>query len=332
MTINLETRIVSGIANGSQRQSIAVDTLLENVFLRAAQVHSKSFSPPWGLLGRKLPLMFYAVTRGHALMEYEGGKGCRELIAGDLVLVKQDVEHRLFDERSSPLSPVEELQAPSSNRQSRKTVEKTPDTETIGLVFGNLYFDEQVYSPKMDAMPPVIHIRESNFGSAAWLQSLIAQIARESTSLESGSQIVTRWLAQLLLTYAIRAYVNQRPVDSEQWFVLLRDADIGLAVGLMQAKPEAPWTVASLAHQVCMSRSAFAGRFTAVMHDTPMRYLLQCRLRKACSLLDNSRIGLKEIAARVGYSSEAAFSCAFKRWAGIAPSSYRQRDQVPATH
>jgi AraC-like DNA-binding protein len=45
----------------------------------------------------------------------------------------------------------------------------------------------------------------------------------------------------------------------------------------------------------------------------------------AAGLLLDGAGKIVTVARRVGYRSEAAFSIAFKRWAGIAPSGYRRR-------
>jgi AraC-like DNA-binding protein len=50
----------------------------------------------------------------------------------------------------------------------------------------------------------------------------------------------------------------------------------------------------------------------------------QWRIQLAASLLRTSTSSLAEVAERVGYGSEAALSKAFKRWVGLAPSSYRR--------
>lgn len=73
-----------------------------------------------------------------------------------------------------------------------------------------------------------------------------------------------------------------------------------------------------------MSRSAFAARFTDLVGQPPMQYLTTWRMVKATELLRESQLGLKDVAVLVGYESEVAFSKAFKRWAGVAPSFYRQ--------
>jgi AraC-like DNA-binding protein len=104
----------------------------------------------------------------------------------------------------------------------------------------------------------------------------------------------------------------------------LMDPDIGPALRLIHAQPELPWTVALLADRVCMSRSVFADRFKSMVSLSPIRYLLECRMRKACALLMEERYSIKQIAGMVGYASEAAFNSAFKRWNGVAPGRFRR--------
>jgi AraC-like DNA-binding protein len=56
-----------------------------------------------------------------------------------------------------------------------------------------------------------------------------------------------------------------------------------------------------------------------------MQYLTTWRMVKATDLLQESQFGIREIAAQVGYTSEVAFSKAFKRWVGTAPGIYRRK-------
>jgi AraC-like DNA-binding protein len=75
-----------------------------------------------------------------------------------------------------------------------------------------------------------------------------------------------------------------------------------------------------------MSRSAFAARFTRLLGEPAMSYLARWRMQVAHGALEEQPdIGLGELAARVGYGSEAAFSRAFKRLVGVAPGAVRRR-------
>jgi AraC-like DNA-binding protein len=108
-----------------------------------------------------------------------------------------------------------------------------------------------------------------------------------------------------------------------------RDPFVGPILAIMHARPGEPWSVATLAREAGLSRSVFAARFAAEVGVPPMHYLLECRMRAASSLLHSGQACLKEIARRAGYSSEPAFSLAFKRWSGRPPGAYRDAAVTP---
>ena len=56
----------------------------------------------------------------------------------------------------------------------------------------------------------------------------------------------------------------------------------------------------------------------------PIQYLAKWRMQIAAELLTGSTINVAGIAARIGYESEAAFSRAFKKMIGVAPSAWRR--------
>jgi AraC-like DNA-binding protein len=104
----------------------------------------------------------------------------------------------------------------------------------------------------------------------------------------------------------------------------LLDRKVARALGLLQAEPAKRWTVERLARAVGLSRAAFARRFAAVSGRSPLRYLTELRLALAASLLESTDDSLAELALHVGYTSEFAFSRAFKRQHGVAPGSFRR--------
>jgi len=93
----------------------------------------------------------------------------------------------------------------------------------------------------------------------------------------------------------------------------------------MHAKPGHSWTVAQLAAAARMSRSPFAARFRETVGEAPLAYLTRWRMHLASGLLEDGALGIKEVADRVGYGSEASFSKAFKSFAGVPPGRWRER-------
>jgi AraC-like DNA-binding protein len=92
----------------------------------------------------------------------------------------------------------------------------------------------------------------------------------------------------------------------------------------MHREPHRRWSVASLAAEVGMSRSAFALRFGLLLGESPIRYLAGRRIARAGSLLEAAELTIAKVAEKVGYESDAAFSRAFKRHVGLSPADYRQ--------
>src|SRR5262249_31243767 len=108
------------------------------------------------------------------------------------------------------------------------------------------------------------------------------------------------------------------------WLAARRDQQIGRALALLHDKPHQPWTVTGLADRVALSRSAFAARFTKLVGEPPLRYLMRLRLNAATARLRSGNDKLSVIAAAAGYDSAPAFAKAFKRRLGGAPGGYRR--------
>ena len=114
------------------------------------------------------------------------------------------------------------------------------------------------------------------------------------------------------------------------WAHALRNPALRVALDAIQERPAEPWTVASLAREASLSRAAFARRFTALTGQPPLTYLTWWRMTIAARLLRTTDASLQTIAGRVGYSSEYAFSKAFKRELGLAPVHYRRQQRATA--
>jgi AraC-like DNA-binding protein len=100
------------------------------------------------------------------------------------------------------------------------------------------------------------------------------------------------------------------------------------ALAAIHQNPGAPWSVELLAQQAKVSRSVFAERFATVIGVPPARYLAQWRMNIAQAWLHDDQRTVTETAAALGYDSEAAFSRAFKRWSGVAPSAVRRKGRL----
>jgi AraC-like DNA-binding protein len=107
----------------------------------------------------------------------------------------------------------------------------------------------------------------------------------------------------------------------------------GIAAALREIheNPHRPWTVGRLSEVAGMPRTAFSRLFTTAVGRPPMRYLTGWRLGRAARLLRETDAALASIAPRVGYSTEFAFSAAFRREYGVSPGRFRSEPRTPAT-
>ena len=120
------------------------------------------------------------------------------------------------------------------------------------------------------------------------------------------------------------------------WFVLggwlsgLRDPHIGEALRLIHAQPLQEWTLEALARKVGLSRTTFADRFTHYVGVSPMLYLTRWRMQLAARRLESPDVAIAQVAAEIGYESEAAFNRAFKREFGMPPAAWRRKGALSA--
>lgn len=86
----------------------------------------------------------------------------------------------------------------------------------------------------------------------------------------------------------------------------------------------------SLAKRATMSERTFARRFVAETGTTPHKWLTQQRILAARSLLEESDLGIEQIASRVGFNSAVVLREHFRREIGLAPGDYRRRFVTPS--
>src|SRR5947209_5568520 len=127
-------------------------------------------------------------------------------------------------------------------------------------------------------------------------------------------------LSEALFVDTLRRYVAGLPEQQTGWLAGTRDPIVGKSLGLLHSRVAHPWTIAELADRVGISVSALVGRFTRYLSEPPMTYLGRWRLHLAARSLGR---GVADIAAGVGYESEAALNRAFKREFGQPPGRYR---------
>lgn len=175
----------------------------------------------------------------------------------------------------------------------------------------------------MNALPPVIYLRAAD-ERAATFRWLLERLLREASTTEPGGSLAADDLAHLLFVEALRACLTEADALPVGWLRAIADERIAPALRLMHDQPGRAWQLEELARAAAMSRTTFAERFRAVAGVPPLTYLLNWRMRLAERALRDDDAPLSALAHSLGYTSDSAFSNAFKRVNGVAPRRYRE--------
>ncbi len=123
----------------------------------------------------------------------------------------------------------------------------------------------------------------------------------------------------------LRAWFARPGGDAPSTYRAYGDPLVGRALRLLQDNPAHPWTVATLAAEVGISRAALARRFNELAGEPPIGFLANWRINLAADLLLESGATLGSVAAEVGYATPFALSAALKRVRGVTPRTHRAR-------
>lgn len=93
----------------------------------------------------------------------------------------------------------------------------------------------------------------------------------------------------------------------------------------LESRLEEPLSVPELAAGLGVSCATINRLFRGHLNTTPRKYRALRRMDKACGLLEQSSLSVKEIADRVGYCSQFHFTNEFRRLTGRTPSSCRPK-------
>ena len=247
--------------------------------------------------------------------------------AGDLVLIPSGQNHSCHSNNKNNL--VEALNITELFDQKRQeTIEFGSVSGEPALILAiRCHIDTIMARPLLNALPNYIHIHHITGSTAPeWLQIGLHFLAVEAYQIRPGRDKILDHLVSILFIECVRDYIAQLQ-DSNNWLRALAHTELANALAAIHGKPEQAWTVESLAEQCCMSRSKFATLFSNIVGETPLAYLQQYRFRLASQHLREGQLSIQQIAHRVGYSSETAFSQTFKRLFDLTPSQYRQKFQ-----
>lgn len=293
-----------------------IDPLSEVIgLLRPHAVFTKGISGAgvWGVRYSNFGHPSFAIViEGSCRLAVDGQK---ELVlnAGDFVLLPTTPGFTMsgFEQvRPEFIDPHVAANATGEVRHGRQ--DGPPSVRIMG---GYFLFGGEDSGLLLSLLPEQIHV----YGVER-LSTLVRLLIDEASSDRSGRTLVLDRLVEILLLEALR--LTQTPDAPAGLLRGLGDARLAEAIRQMHADPARPWTMADLAKQAALSRSAFFDRFARNVGVPPMEYLLSWRMALAKDLLRRQDIEIAEVAERVGYGSASTFSTAFSRHVGQPPGRF----------
>jgi AraC-like DNA-binding protein len=308
-----------------------VPQVLDLVRLNGAIFFRSQFRSPWSYtsppvleLAGALPhapgslVLFHIVAEGQCWIALQDGAR-RYLSGGDVVVMPYaDAYASGSEEDADPVSITALLPPPPWIEFPQ--IDYGGDGENTRMVCGYLRGDAVLFDPVLRALPPLFVVRPTG-PAAAWVTASV-EYAMQATQLAPSG--MNQRLPELLFTEVLGIYLKESgDLQLTGWLAALRDPVVGPALAVLHTRPAHDWTVAELAHTVATSKTVLIDRFNLLLGRPPIRYLTEWRLNLASGLLRTTESGITEIAGRVGYTSEEAFSRAFKRALGQSPAYWR---------
>lgn len=264
-------------------------------------------------------VIFHVVVSGSCWVE----AGSHRVWAheGDVIVLPYNDQHRMGGHETAEIVPVMQLIDPPPWNALPHIVHGLGGARSE-LVCGFLACDDRLFDPGLGVFPPVFVVTPPEGPIRSWVRAS-SDLVLQQTSLADDRIAAPTDIPQLLLREVLKLHLANAPTTDTGWLGALRDPVVAPALAAIHGDPGRKWTLADLAREATTSSTVLDERFRAALGLAPIRYLTGWRMHVAEDLLRTTTLPVAAIAPRVGYESEEAFSRAFKRDHGTAPSVWR---------
>ena len=280
----------------------AFSEVLSGVRLKGAVFFSAEFSAPWRLStphcrvlapmlapGAPHMVIYHFVVDGSARVQSRR-RADVELSPGDIVVFPHGDPHHLSGGAGTNHVDSAAVFRKIATRDL-SPMQAGGGGATTRFVCGYLTCDPLLCGPILESLPPMLKVNVRTDRSGHWLEQSILHLVEEAASDRAGSDAMLAKLSEALFVDTLRRYVTGLPEQTTGWLAGARDPVVGKSLALLHRRPSHPWTIAELAEEVGLSRSALVERFTRYLSDPPMAYLTGWRLRLAAQALTSTSAG-----------------------------------------
>ncbi|WP_130831011.1 AraC family transcriptional regulator [[Erwinia] mediterraneensis] len=255
--------------------------------------------------------LYCAILEGSCRITF-GGNQRFVLQAGDFILAPA-----MRDMVNDSLNAPDDLPAtvPTRISEGHFRIGRQQGPADLRMLIGHCSFGATDAALLVSLLPDVIVVR-----GQPRLTTLIQLIGEETREQRAAKALVLARLLEVLLIEALRC--GTETTSAPGLIRGLGDERLAAALRAMHTRPDHTWTVADLATEAALSRSAFFARFNRIVGLPPMEYLLTWRMALAKQLLRGQKLTTEQVAVKVGYRSASSFSIAFARYVGMPPARY----------
>lgn len=302
-----------------------ISELLTSMRLRGVQYRRIHAGPRFGLSFTAKPgrAYFHFLAVGSALLRTDDGT-FHEISAGNAVFIPHGRAHQLLSGAGVQAQDINSFDSiPLSNAVSDVDACPSADPAPSTILFtGIMEFDLGGMQGLSQLMPAVM-VADARGERYPGLMPILTSMRRETCSARVGFAGVLARLAEVVASMIVRGWVECGCDNASGLVAALRDPRLAMALLALHRKPGHRWTVAELAAECHVSRSVFAQRFQATIGMPPLQYATELRILLAGQWLAQDASPIESVALRLGYTSQAAFSRAFKRVTGQPPGARR---------
>ncbi|OEZ87643.1 RCS-specific HTH-type transcriptional activator RclR [Janthinobacterium sp. HH106] len=303
-----------------------VNELLTGMRLRGVQYRRIQTGPAFGIGFEDKPghAYFHFLAVGTAFLCTDDGE-LHKLSAGSAVFMPHGRRHQLLSDAGIAFQDIEKFDVAPLG-ESVSGVDTCPSTHPVPsavIFYGCMEFDLGGMQGIGKLMPTVM-VADTQAQGYPGLLPVLDSMKREICAGRIGFAGILARLAEVAAAMIVRGWIECGCETASGLLAALRDPRLARAILALHRQPGREWTVAQLAAECHISRSVFAQRFETTIGVPPLRYATELRMRLARQLLTHESVSIDVVARRLGYTSQAAFSRAFKRVIGKPPGACRQ--------
>lgn len=338
----------------------ALSQIFEDIHFKKTEYLYLQAQGQWSFqLNQQSAVITHIVLFGELFLDFINGDKIH-LKTGDMLIIPSGMQHIGHSHADQKL--VENFLIDDQFKGLRDDAvflgKSTEQAQTLVFTIRS-HLDSVMAVPLINALPNYLHLQNAlNAQEPEWLRIGLYFVANETQKNQPGRHKIMDHVVSIMLIESVRDFINQQQYNNinsknidcntaenqvlnsntsahtysnidnhsehNNWLFALTHPELSNAFTAIHSQPEKNWTVESLAEVCFMSRSKFAKMFHSIVGEPPLSYLKQHRLRLACQQLRNGQMPIQQIAHKVGYTSETAFSQAFKKQFSMSPSQYKQ--------